>query len=378
LLSGLRIYCLVGFCDIHHFDDVNHLLEKDILTFVNTIAEVVHDCVHSWGGQCNKNLGNAFVIIWRIGDEEELLNITSGAPRKDALMSQPTGIGETESVSPGTSIKRPRPNSATSKSMKVRDRVVDLRRVPGIDELADKALIGYLKIIAEINRRKKILSFRSEPRLIKNGDFKVRMGFGLHAGWAIEGAVGSLQKVDATYLSPHINMAARLETSSRQYGVPLLASQNFVDLMSQEGRDYMRRLDVVTVKGSEVPIGIFTYDCLQDQIFSPSEKDDPDTDGKFMSSSDDAADVFEEDTDLVQLRRHITEDFTAKFFRAVEKYLAGDWPEAKILLKECDDYMTKQDGMEGDGPSRTLINYIEEHHNKAPESWKGFRPLTAK
>jgi class 3 adenylate cyclase len=54
---------------------------------------------------------------------------------------------------------------------------------------------------------------------------QVRMGFGLHAGWAIEGAVGSLQKVDATYLSPHVNMAARLETSSKQYGVPLLASQ---------------------------------------------------------------------------------------------------------------------------------------------------------
>ena len=29
---------------------------------------------------------------------------------------------------------------------------------------------------------------------------------------------GSLQKVDATYLSPHVNMAARLETASRQYG----------------------------------------------------------------------------------------------------------------------------------------------------------------
>jgi len=54
---------------------------------------------------------------------------------------------------------------------------------------------------------------------------QVRMGFGLHAGWAIEGAVGSLQKVDATYLSPHVNMAARLTTSSKQYGVPLLASQ---------------------------------------------------------------------------------------------------------------------------------------------------------
>ena len=29
---------------------------------------------------------------------------------------------------------------------------------------------------------------------------------------------GSLQKVDATYLSPHVNMAARLETASKQYG----------------------------------------------------------------------------------------------------------------------------------------------------------------
>ena len=93
------------------------------------------------------------------------------------------------------------------------------------------------------------------------------MGFGLHAGWAIEGAVGSLQKVDATYLSPHVNMAARLETSSKQYGVPLLASQDFYDLMSNEGQSVMRRLDVVTVKGSEVPIGIYTYDALQDQYF---------------------------------------------------------------------------------------------------------------
>ena len=37
--------------------------------------------------------------------------------------------------------------------------------------------------------------------------------------------------------------------------------------MSREGQSVMRRLDVVTVKGSEVPIGIYTYDALQDQFF---------------------------------------------------------------------------------------------------------------
>lgn len=39
--------------------------------------------------------------------------------------------------------------------------------------------------------------------------FRLHMAFGLHAGWAIEGAVGSSHKIDATYLSPHVNLAAR-------------------------------------------------------------------------------------------------------------------------------------------------------------------------
>ena len=97
------------------------------------------------------------------------------------------------------------------------------------------------------------------------------MGFGLHAGWAIEGAVGSLQKVDATYLSPHVNMAARLETSSRQYGVPVLMSEKFYELMSDEGKELCRRVDRVTVKGSEMPIDIYTYDALQDQEWKPEK-----------------------------------------------------------------------------------------------------------
>jgi hypothetical protein len=55
---------------------VNQRLKQDVLTFVNTVAEIVHTSVHYWGGQCNKNLGNAFVIIWRIGDEDTLLQQT--------------------------------------------------------------------------------------------------------------------------------------------------------------------------------------------------------------------------------------------------------------------------------------------------------------
>jgi hypothetical protein len=42
---------------------------------------------------------------------------------------------------------------------------------------ADQALIGYCKIIAEINRNKYVMRYRTEPRLTDRGkhEFKVRM-----------------------------------------------------------------------------------------------------------------------------------------------------------------------------------------------------------
>lgn len=52
------------------------------------------------------------------------------------------------------------------------------------------------------------------------------MGFGLHLGWSIEGAIGSEFKIDASYLSPHVNMAGSLEAATKHYGVPLLISNS--------------------------------------------------------------------------------------------------------------------------------------------------------
>ncbi len=60
------------------------------------------------------------------------------------------------------------------------------------------------------------------------------MGFGLHVGWAIEGAIGSYYKIDASYLSPHVNLSSRLEAATKQYGVPLLFSGELYSFMSPE------------------------------------------------------------------------------------------------------------------------------------------------
>jgi class 3 adenylate cyclase len=351
------------------------------MTFVNTIASVVHTYVHDWRGQSNKNLGQAFLVVWRIGDELTLAEVLNANPHR-ATTGGPAGAGA---------------GGVRSAMIKKKAQAIDLRRVPGVDVLADCALIGYCKIIAEINRCVDVLKYREEPRLTMNGtqEFLVRMGFGLHAGWAIEGAVGSLQKVDATYLSPHVNMAARLETSSKQYGVPLLMSQNFYELMSDDGRSYCRRLDVITVKGSEVPIGIYTYDVQQNQQFlmkknhingrhgtgggggSKSKKalNEP----QFLSIAHDTSEVFEKDYDMVTLRNHLPTDFKQIFNEGLELYLQGDWTTAKGFFEKATQMMKEIPFFEkGDGPSNTLLRYMENHGWQAPSSWKGFRPLTSK
>mmetsp|Transcript_4336 Transcript_4336/g.4340 ORF Transcript_4336/g.4340 Transcript_4336/m.4340 type:complete len:869 (-) Transcript_4336:157-2763(-) len=377
LIPGLRIYAIFGFCDIHHFEEINEKLGKDIMTFVNTIALVVHTSVHDWRGQSNKNLGQAFLVVWRIGDEQTLNEILHSNPVKPAAIAPPSSSNKHYG-------KKPKTNA------------IDLRRVPGVDILADSALIAYLKIIAELNRASGILKYREDTRLTYNGthDFKVRMGFGLHAGWAIEGAVGSLQKVDATYLSPHVNMAARLETSSKQYGVPILMSQNVFDLMSDDGRKYCRRLDVITVKGSEVPIGIYTYDLNQNQFFLSPRKEKISGAGRgprtviplrraneplFLTSAAETQDVFASDYDLVTLRHQFKPEFKTIFEEGLESYLQGEWITAKKYFERTNEIVSKIPTFEnGDGPSNTLLKYMEAHGWQAPSSWKGFRPLTSK
>ena len=46
-------------------------------------------------------------------------------------------------------------------------------------------------------------------------NYCVKMGFGLHVGWAIEGAIGSDFKIDASYLSLNVYLASQLEAATK-------------------------------------------------------------------------------------------------------------------------------------------------------------------
>jgi class 3 adenylate cyclase len=87
------------------------------------------------------------------------------------------------------------------------------------------SVISFLKIISSLKKSRKLIKYKEHEGLNKRmPNYSVKLGLGLHIGWAIEGAIGSYYKIDASYLSPNVNMASRLEAATKQYGVPLLIS----------------------------------------------------------------------------------------------------------------------------------------------------------
>ena len=99
-----------------------------------------------------------------------------------------------------------------------------------IKHFSDFSLISFVKIIGCLYLSKKLFKYRSNPGLnARMPNYTVRLGNGLHMGWSIEGALGSNFKIDATYLSPHVNMAGRLEAGTKLFGTGLLVSGELYD-----------------------------------------------------------------------------------------------------------------------------------------------------
>lgn len=70
------------------------------------------------------------------------------------------------------------------------------------------------------------------------------MGFGLHAGKAIEGALGSELKIDISYLSENVTMSSKLEELTKEYNKSLLFTNSIYNLIkSSKIRNLCRRVD---------------------------------------------------------------------------------------------------------------------------------------
>ena len=252
-VPGKKVYALFGFAGINEFGHLLQSLDKEVMTLINDIAFVLHNEVYRWGlgdsGQCNKNLGGTFLMVFRIGDFDEVRQ-KNDAAKKVLFSNSNDNFGSFTS------------SCKTAFDFDNDLNGINLASLPGINQFGDRALLGFLKAYAGLNRDKNIKTWEKDYRVGGGVDaFSVGLSYGMDAGWAVEGAVGSSYKIDATYLSRHVNMAARMMSACKQYRLPILLSQAVEELVSPECKSKLRHIDTVYVKGSKAAQAIYTYDA---------------------------------------------------------------------------------------------------------------------
>lgn len=98
------------------------------------------------------------------------------------------------------------------------------------------------------------------------------MGFGLHAGRAVQGAIGSQRKIDAAYVAESAERAEFLESSTKKYKLKVLMSGEFHKLLHSRARDRCRKIDQLLMpdRGDDTDEGevmnIFTFDMDADAV----------------------------------------------------------------------------------------------------------------
>ncbi len=116
----------------------------------------------------------------------------------------------------------------------------------GDPDNAVKAGIAMLHKLAEYN------TTRGRP-----GRPQIKIGIGINTGSLMLGTVGGQNRIDGTVIGDAVNLASRVETLTKSYGVSLLITQETFLNLENPNNYHIRLIDRVTVKGKSQEVIVY-------------------------------------------------------------------------------------------------------------------------
>jgi hemerythrin len=130
-----------------------------------------------------------------------------------------------------------------------------------IDKYIGDGILGIFPNSAEdalsasLSMLKRLKGFNTLRR--KRGVAPIHIGIGLNTGLAMVGAVGGAHRLETTVIGDAVNLASRLQSLTKTYGVLILISEHVLYSLEAPELHDIRFVDRVRVKGKEQPQSVY-------------------------------------------------------------------------------------------------------------------------
>ena len=337
LISGKAVLAIFCFARIVGFEELLDALGPHVLKYMYLVSRFVHSQSEKYGGSVNRNMGDSYLLVWSF-------------PQDDLLI--------------------------------INHKYVVNAYSENVHRVTSLALLSAVKSSYKVAKSFHLLRYHVDNKVVAKTELdRPKLTFGFHVGWAYEGPIGSLFKIDASYLSPHVNISSRVESACKRYGVTILCSEEFVVRLIPEVQSYLRCIDRVTLKGVKTPLSLYTFDIDISNLVLISksqpvkhriERARRKIKSAIQTGLFQVQELFTKSHDLALMRKEYTEAFLQRFGEGVERYLEGQWEDARKKFQETLE-------MKGnDGPSLNLLTYMRSKGFVAPKDWQGVRELLEK
>jgi adenylate cyclase len=212
-LGGTRAMVTVLFADVRGFTAMaEHMEPADVVRLLNDYFTAMSAVIHAHGGIVDKYVGDAIMAVW-------------GVP-----FACPDG-----------------------------------------PERAARAAAEMLRALEDLNERWQSRSpafleggsagegpARTDPGHAREGALQISIGIGINTGEAVFGNIGSPHKMDITVVGDAVNVASRLESLTKEYGLPILIGENTESAV--RNLVATRYVETVSPRGREEPLRVYAID----------------------------------------------------------------------------------------------------------------------